>query len=195
MIGKNFLRDALVCASAILAAPLWLPVRAALFFGKNDGIFQTGSQIISIFPGVAGIFLRRGFYWICLESFSRDCSIGWGTWFSHPQVRIGKSVYFGERCTVGMCDIDDLCLIGSNVDILSGRRQHHSDSADTPICDQGGTFEKVHIGRNAWIGNSSVIMADIGDGSIIGAGSVVVKPIPPRSVAVGNPAAVKKSRP
>jgi acetyltransferase-like isoleucine patch superfamily enzyme len=35
---------------------------------------------------------------------------------------------------------------------------------------------------------------DIGEGSIVGAGSVVVKPIPPYSVAVGNPARVIKER-
>jgi acetyltransferase-like isoleucine patch superfamily enzyme len=194
MAIKCIIRDVLVFISAILTVPLWLSVRIFLLMGMNDGIFQTCSQIISIFPGVLGIYLRRGFYWMCLESFSRDCSIGCGTWFSHPQVRIGKGVYLGERCMVGMCDIGDDTLIGSNVDILSGRRQHHIDSSDTPISSQGGTFEKVHIGRNVWIGNGVIIMADIGDGSIIGAGSVVVKPIPPQSVAVGNPAVVKKSR-
>jgi maltose O-acetyltransferase len=36
-------------------------------------------------------------------------------------------------------------------------------------------------------------MADIGEGTTIGAGSVVTRPIPPRSVAVGNPAKVIKS--
>ncbi len=91
-----------------------------------------------------------------------------------------------------MCDIGDDVLIGSNVDILSGRHQHHSDDPDRPRCEQGGTFTKVRIGRDAWIGNSAVIMADVGEHSVIGAGSVLVKPIPPQTVAVGNPAVVKK---
>jgi acetyltransferase-like isoleucine patch superfamily enzyme len=191
---KRFARDALVFLAVIFASPLWMPVRLGCALRLNDGLFQTCSQIAGILPGYAGLFFRRGFYWMCLESFSRDCSIECGTWFFHTQVRIGKGVYIGCRCSVGMCDVGDMTLIGSNVDILSGRRQHHSDSAGTPICVQGGTFEKVRIGRNAWIGNSAVIMADIGEASIIGAGSVVIKPIPPNSVAVGNPATVKKSR-
>ena len=41
---------------------------------------------------------------------------------------------------------------------------------------------------------SVVYSADIGEGSVIGAGSVVVKPIPPFSVAVGVPAKVMRKR-
>jgi virginiamycin A acetyltransferase len=93
-----------------------------------------------------------------------------------------------------MFHIDDDVLIGSNVDILSGRHQHHSDDPTRPRRDQGGSFHAVHIGRNAWIGNSSVIMGDVGDDTVIGAGSVVVESISPWCVAVGNPAVVKKQR-
>jgi len=67
-----------------------------------------------------------------------------------------------------------------------------ASAADVPLAQQGGSFSKVHIGRNCWIGNSTVIMADVGEGSVIGAGSVVVKAIPARCVAVGNPAVVIK---
>lgn len=52
----------------------------------------------------------------------------------------------------------------------------------------------VTIGKNCWIGGSVVILpgVTIGDNCVIGAGSVVNKDIPPNSVAVGNPAKVKK---
>jgi acetyltransferase-like isoleucine patch superfamily enzyme len=52
------------------------------------------------------------------------------------------------------------------------------------------------IGRDCYLGmNVSVVYsADIGEGSVIGAGSVVVKTIPPFSVAVGVPAKVMRKR-
>jgi exopolysaccharide acyltransferase PssR len=53
----------------------------------------------------------------------------------------------------------------------------------------------TRIGSHCFIGARSIIMAGvaIGDGSIIGAGSVVVKDVPAGSVVAGNPAAVIKS--
>jgi len=93
-----------------------------------------------------------------------------------------------------MCNIGDNTLIGSNVDILSGRHQHGIDETGSLMHDQEGVFKRVIIGQNTWIENGAVIMADIGEDSVIGADSVVVKPIPNHSVAVGNPAIVKKQR-
>jgi acetyltransferase-like isoleucine patch superfamily enzyme len=90
--------------------------------------------------------------------------------------------------------IEDDVAIGSNVDILSGRHQHGFSDLGRPVRDQGGVFQAIRIGRNAWIGNSAVVMADVGDDCVIGAGSVVVRAIPARSVAAGNPATVKRSR-
>lgn len=191
---RKILRDALVFVAVVLTVPLWLPARVSRLLGSSDDLFATCSQIVGVFPGLAGVLLRRGFYWMCLEFFGRNCSIGCGTWFSHPQTSIGWGVYIGGRCMIGTCDIANDVLIGSNVDILSGRHQHRADDPALPRRLQGGTFSKVRIGRNAWIGNSAVVMADVGDDCVIGAGSVVVKPIPAGSVAVGNPAVVKKSR-
>src|SRR5262249_32998985 len=132
-------------------------------------------------------------YRMCLIEFASDSSLGFGTTLAHPQVCIGKGVYIGNRCTIGMAMIDDHATIGSNVDILSGRHQHSFGAAATPVQFQGGWLEPVRIGRNSWIGNSAVVMADVGDNSGIGAGSAVVQAIPPWSVAVGNPAVVKRA--
>ena len=54
------------------------------------------------------------------------------------------------------------------------------------------TSKPIHIGRNVWIGANCVILpgVNIGNGSIIGAGSVVTKDIPDNVIAVGNPCRV-----
>ena len=52
----------------------------------------------------------------------------------------------------------------------------------------------ITIGNNVWIGGSAIVLGGvvIGDNTIIGAGSVVVKDIPSNSIAVGNPCKVIK---
>ena len=53
----------------------------------------------------------------------------------------------------------------------------------------------IHIGSRVWLGGDVVVMAGvhIGDGSVIGAGSVVTKDIPAGVIAVGNPCRVLRS--
>ena len=77
---------------------------------------------------------------------------------------------------------------------MSGKGQHNFERNDVPIKDQGGRLRKVDVGSNCWVGNGALIMADIGDGSVIAAGSVVVDAIPANAIAVGNPAKVIKFR-
>jgi acetyltransferase-like isoleucine patch superfamily enzyme len=178
--------------ASVLTAPLWLPDRLEAI-GGGETWFTTCSELLSLVAGPPGILLRRGFYLMTLQAFADNVSIGFGTTLAHRQVRIGQGVYIGNRCTLGMVTIEEHATIGSNVDILSGRRQHHFRDPDRPIQEQGGTLTRVRIGRNSWIGNSAVIMADIGVDCVIGAGAVVVNPIPGRSVAAGNPARIIRS--
>lgn len=55
-----------------------------------------------------------------------------------------------------------------------------------------GLYLHTRIGRNCFIGARSVILpgAQIGDGSVVGTGSVVTKDVPPRCVVAGNPARI-----
>jgi acetyltransferase-like isoleucine patch superfamily enzyme len=66
------------------------------------------------------------------------------------------------------------------------------EDSDHDLCTKGG----VLIGNDVWIGTKAVILSGvaIGDGAVIGAGSVVTKHVPPYSIVAGVPAAVVKSR-
>ena len=191
---RDTIRLVLVFLAILLTAPLWILCQIQKRICHGRSWFSTCSEFLSMAPGVVGIYLRRGFYCRTLDSYDLTSSVGFGTTIAHIEVRIGKSVYIGNKCTIGCANIANYCTIGSNVDILSGRHQHNYSDIDSPIQNQGGHFQQVQIGKNCWIGNSAVIMADIGDDCVIGAGAVVVKSIPALSVAVGNPAVIKKTR-
>ena len=112
-------------------------------------------------------------------------------------IRIGRSVYIGTGTTLfghkGL-EIGDNTLMAQNITLTP--YSHKFDNPDDIIWHQGGHCKKVTIGSDCYIGMGVNIMysGDIGDGSVIGAGSTVVKPIPPYSVAVGSPAKVIKKR-
>jgi virginiamycin A acetyltransferase len=187
-------RDALVGLGAVLLGPLWLLARIEQRYTRRDGWFAGCAELLSLVPGKPGIFLRRSFYRMTLAVCATDCHVGFGTTFAHADAEIHRGVYIGSRCTIGSAILEQDVTIGSNVDLLSGRRQHGFARADMPVQNQVGRYERVRIGRNSWIGNSSVIMANVGQESVIGAAAVVVRPIAAGSVAVGNPAMVIRTR-
>ena len=112
-------------------------------------------------------------------------------------IRIENDVYIGTGTTLfghrGL-EIGDHVLMAQNITLTP--YSHIFDKPDVNIIRQNGHSKKVVIGRDSYIGMGVCIMysGDIGEGSVIAAGAVVVKPIPPYSVAVGCPAKVIKRR-
>ena len=87
------------------------------------------------------------------------------------------------------------CLIAANTQIFDGSGHDLSfDNVDNRINTTGGA-EEVIIEDSVWIGANCIIMPGvrIGKGSVIAAGSVVIKDVPPLSIAGGNPAKVIKN--
>lgn len=102
--------------------------------------------------------------------------------------------------------IGNYCSIASNVNILLGG-EHHSDWVTTyPFktlkneSDHLETDKKskgsVTIGNDVWIGMNSIILSGvhIGNGAIIGTGSVVTKDVPSYAIYAGNPARLIRFR-
>jgi virginiamycin A acetyltransferase len=189
-------KAAVGAVATVIVSPLVLAYRVALLIapGRRDRIFQGYSQLVSLWPGITGEFLRRAFYRVTLRRCPSDCSIGFGTVFATPDVEIGHGVYIGWYGNIGHASIGDDTLLGSNVTILSGKHQHHFDRTDIPIRHQGGTFSRVAIGDDVWIGNGAIVLADIGRQAVVAAGAVVVAPVRERSIVGGNPGRVLGER-
>lgn len=176
----------------IFAMPFFVVYRVCAMIAPSraDTFFQSCSEALSVWPGITGGYVRRAFYRLTLRRCSNDCSIGFGTVFATPAAEIGPGVYIGTYGNIGHATIGEDTLLGSNVTILSGRQQHHFDRLDVPIRHQGGTYNRVIVGRDAWIGNGAIVSCDVGDQAIVAAGAIVVRPVSPRSIVGGNPAVV-----
>lgn len=116
---------------------------------------------------------------------------------SSGYIEIAMRAYIGTGCCLyghqGL-EIGEDTLLAQNITITPF--SHKFEDPLQPIIKQGGHTRKVVVGRDCYIGMGVCVLwsADIGDGSIIGSGSVVVKPIPPFSVAVGVPARIIRTR-
>ena len=107
------------------------------------------------------------------------------------QVHVGERVFanFGLVCLdVARITIGDDTRIGPGVQLLTPTHPLEPDERR----EGWESAEPVTIGRNAWLGGAVVVCpgVTIGDDTVVGAGSVVTRDLPPAVVAVGNPARV-----
>lgn len=107
---------------------------------------------------------------------------------------IGDSVVLGEDIFL---NANGGIVLGDEVGIGPGSKiwsvNHIIDDINKPITEQGYEDKAVHIGKGVWIGANCTILpgADIGEGVVVSAGSVVGgKKIKPFALMAGNPARV-----
>jgi len=103
---------------------------------------------------------------------------------AHSFLNYGVSISAHQSVRIGQ-----RCLLGAYVMILDNDWHDIIDRAKTP------PSHPVVLEDNVWLGNRVMVLpgVTIGHDAVVGAGSVVVKDVPPRSVAVGNPARVIKA--
>jgi acetyltransferase-like isoleucine patch superfamily enzyme len=191
---KNALKLFAHVVALVLISPLLLVyVVGSRLLGK-DRALEGMSQTVSLFPGLTGNYLRRAFLSAVLARCHRSAEICFGTLFAQTATIIDENVYIGPRCHIGWAHLKRDVLVAAGVHIPSGAQTHFYDDPTKPIREQGGARTMVTIGEGAWIGSAAVVMADVGKGSIIAAGSVVTKPIPDYVIAGGVPAKVIRGR-
>lgn len=182
----------------VAAGLLVLPAAAFYWLGRwmlsPQRAFPGWSQLFSLLPGLTGQYLRRGFYRLVLPQCDKEACISFGTILSHPTARIGRKAYVGCFCVLGDVTLEDDVLLGSHVSVINGSGQHGIARLDIPIREQPGEWPRITVGRDTWIGDRAIIMADVGKQCVIGAGSVVTSPVPDFAIVVGNPARVVRYR-
>lgn len=180
-------------AGFILTAPLWLPERVLRRLTGKDIWMPAQSQALSLLPGKTGVLLRNAYYRMILTHCPLHVCIQFGCVPAYSDIHIGKDVYVGLHCKLGLVDIGDGSIISDDVHVLSGARQHSSVGFTQDFYRQPVHRDRISIGRNCWIGAHAIVMADVGENCIVGAGAVVTRPIPPNSIAMGMPARVVRS--
>ena len=125
----------------------------------------------------------------------------------HPtaSLRCGQNIYLGlnshinQDCCLWASKnskiiLGDDVLMGPGVKIFSSN--HNISDTETPMNIQPFIEKDIVIGDDVWLGSNSVIIAgvNIGNGSVIAAGSVVTKDIPDYVIAGGIPAKPIRSR-
>ena len=109
-------------------------------------------------------------------------------------IRLGRNVFINYHCIFLDCapiEIGDDVQIGPCVQLYTAQHPLDADVRRSGL----ESARPIRIGSDVWIGGGVVVLpgVTIGDRSVVGAGSVIVRHVPPDSLVVGNPARIVRS--
>jgi len=176
-----------------LSLPLIYPLVFLAKCSPESG-FRTISEFLSVFPFALGIILRYEFYRRTFRSCGQNVFINFGTVFYYPEITVGSNVLIGMYNTIHHCDFGDDVMTAEGCRFLSGSKYHNFSRSDTPMTRQGGKMKRISIGNDVWIGSNAIVMNNVGEGAIVGAGSVLTRSVESNCIVAGNPAKVIRKR-
>jgi len=177
--------------------------RIALVPGPMQFARKTILKCLGARVGQGTIVPRCAMPWPHQVSLGKDCRREKDVYFKydgywtpgpsiiiHDRVFIGRGVEFNIQ---GRLEIGNDCLIASGCVFID---HDHGTRLATLMNGQPNTVGAISVGKDVWIGANCVILKNvqIGDGAIIGAGSVVTKSVLANEIWAGNPARKIRSR-
>lgn len=114
----------------------------------------------------------------------------------HSGIWVGRNCFLGEFCLIrgqGGVHIGDSVLLAPRVQMLAVN--HRFDDPSRPVMQQGISAQGIVVEDGAWVGAGAILLdgVRVGAGAVIGAGAVVTRDVPPRTLAVGTPARVARA--
>lgn len=169
---KSSIKQLLRFIAMAYAYPFIFLVRVFPFYYKFIAIRLSGLN------GYYGVLVREIFYKRTLHKCGLRLKVHYGAFFVYPTAEVGDDVTVEEYCVVSNCSIGDDVILAARVSIMSGSRHHDVNDLNSEFRNSKSFSKKVHIDNNVWVGTHAVIMDDVGANTVIGAGSIVNKPIP-----------------
>ena len=153
----------------------------------NNALFRSHTIIYA--GNTIGNYFQTGHFVLVREEneIGDNVSIGSGSVIEH-HIKIEKGVRIHSKVFIPEFSIlEENCWIGPNV-VFTNAKYPRSPQVKESL-------KGVHVKKNAKIGANSTLLPGItiGENSLIGAGSVVTKDVPPNVVVVGNPAIIIKN--
>ena len=187
---KTLLKKAVPVLSLAIVSPLILIDRIERWLSKSEQAFVFMGQLLGLIPGLPGSCLRSAYYSATLDAASSEVHIGFGSIFCHRDAGIGRHTSVGMHCIFGCVRIGEEAMFANRVSIPSGKRQHLDKTGEIVQTTRRST---IHVGSRSWIAEGAIVMADVGENCVVGAGSVVINALPAGTTAAGNPAKVLRT--
>lgn len=168
----------------IVTNPRYLRLSRGVSIGDYCRLDCLGRTGIVLGPGTT---LRRGVQ-IEVNSTLREMAEGCIT---GSRVGVSEGTFIGAK---GLVRIGDDANFGPGCRIIA--ENHSFDDPDVPIREQPLVRKGISIGKDCWLGTNVVVLdgCDVGDGVVVGAGSVVTGPVVAGAVVAGVPARVIRNR-